>query len=163
MTPSLKSQASPVGRNLYTDGAYLDKNPLWHTDGSPFKVQQILRMLARMESKPTTICEVGCGAGEVLRLLQREVDGGCSFCGYDISPQAIEMCQSRADEKLQFKLMDIGLDQDAHFDLMLVLDVVEHIEDYFGFLAAIRSKSDFKIFTFHWILAFRPSSGNGAY
>jgi hypothetical protein len=59
--------------------------------------------------------------------------------------------------------MDIGLDQDAHFDLMLVLDVVEHIEDYFGFLAAIRSKSDFKIFTFHWILAFRPSSGNGAY
>ncbi len=133
-------------RNIYTDGAYLAKNPLWHTDESSFKVKQILRMLQKNHLQPTTICEVGCGAGEVLRLLQEEMDNACRFWGYDISPQAMEMCKSRANEKLQFKLADISREEHTFFDLILVLDVFEHVEDYFGFLDGIRPKSDLKIF-----------------
>jgi cyclopropane fatty-acyl-phospholipid synthase-like methyltransferase len=133
-------------RNIYTDGTYLDNNPLWHTDESPFKVKQILRMMKKHDLKPVTICEVGCGAGEVLRLLQQKMDNACRFSGYDISPQAIEMCRSRSNERLQFKLADIGREENAFFDLILVLDVFEHVQDYFGFLNAIRAKSDLKIF-----------------
>ncbi|PYU19185.1 MAG: methylase [Acidobacteria bacterium] len=135
-----------LDRNIYTNGEYLEKNPLWHTDESPFKVKQILRMLERNRLQPTTICEVGCGAGEVLRLLQGKLDKSCRFCGYEISPQAIKMCESRTNEKLQFKLADISREEDAFFDLILVLDVFEHVEDYFGFLPGIRPKSDLKIF-----------------
>jgi SAM-dependent methyltransferase len=133
-------------RNIYADGSYLDKNPLWHIEESPFKAKQILRMLQKNHLQPTTVCEVGCGAGEVLRLLQEKTDKACRFWGYDISPQAIKMCQSRANERLQFKLADIGREEDVFFDLILVLDVFEHVEDYFGFLEGIRPKSDLKIF-----------------
>lgn len=137
-----------LDRNIYTDGAYLEKNPLWHTDESPFKVRQIQRMLQKDRLNPTTICEVGCGAGEVLKLLQNSMDDACSFWGYDISPQAMAMCESKANEKLQFRLADISQEEGTFFDLILVLDVIEHVEDYFGLLRRIRPKSDLKIFHF---------------
>jgi methylase of polypeptide subunit release factors len=72
--------------SVYTDGTYLTKNPLWHSDESPFKANQILRMLQRNRLQPKSIAEIGCGAGEVLRQLQNKMDGDCRFWGYDISP-----------------------------------------------------------------------------
>ena len=143
-----KISGKVLDRNIYTDGGYLEKNPLWHTDESPFKVRQILRMLQKDSLHPQTICEVGCGAGEVLKLLQERMDNTCRFWGYDISPQAIAMCESKANERLQFKLADISQEEGTFFDLILVLDVIEHVEDYFRFLNGIRPKSDLKIFHF---------------
>jgi SAM-dependent methyltransferase len=148
MAVSPISAQTTSGERLYTGGAYLEKNPLWHIEESPFKVRQILRLLRENRLQPLTVCEVGCGAGEVLRLLQGQMDSACRFYGYDISPQALEMCRSRANERLQFKLGDVTLEKDVCFDMMLVLDVVEHIEDYFGFLRGIRTKSVWKVFHF---------------
>lgn len=148
MTGSTKALGKVLERDAYADGTYLDKNPLWHTDESPFKVKQILRMLQKNRLQPKTLCEVGCGAGEVLRLLQEKMDNGCRYWGYDISPQVLEMWKNRANERLQFKLADIGQEEGTFFDMILVLDVIEHVEDYFGFLNGIRSKSDVKIFHF---------------
>lgn len=148
MTQTTKVSASTVERNPYLNGVYLDKNPLWHIDESPFKVNQILRMLQKNSLQPKRICEVGCGAGEVLKLLQQKMDSACGFWGYDISPQALEMCKSRANQRLQFKLADISQETDSFFDMILVLDVIEHVEDYFGFLNGIKTKSDLKILHF---------------
>jgi len=148
MTLPARSFRDPRDRNPYIDGTYLEKNPLWHMDESPFKVRQLLKMLRKDHLQPRSICEVGCGAGEVLKLLQQEMDDACNFCGYDISPQALEMCRGKANQRLQFKLADISHEYDAFFDLMLVLDVVEHVEDYFGFLESIRPRADLKIFHF---------------
>ena len=72
----------------------------------------------------------------------------CRFWGYDISLQALKMCDSRANERLQFKLADISQEEGTFFDLILVLDVLEHVEDYFGLLRGMRPKSDLKIFHF---------------
>jgi cyclopropane fatty-acyl-phospholipid synthase-like methyltransferase len=135
-----------LDRNVYVSGEYLETNPGWHADESPFKVDQILRMIAKNHLRPKTICDVGCGAGEVLRLLHEKMDDTCAFWGYDISPQALAMCQSRAKDRLQFKQGDVSQEDGAVFDLMLALDVFEHVEDYFGFLTAIRPKSELKIF-----------------
>jgi SAM-dependent methyltransferase len=137
-----------VARSMYTDGTYLEKNPDWHTGESPFKASQVLRMLQRNRLQPKTIAEVGCGAGEVLKLLQEQMDRGCRFRGYEISPQALELCKSRANERLQFELVDISRDEGAFFDVVLVLDVLEHLEDYFSFLRGLRPKSELKIFHF---------------
>lgn len=132
--------------SLYTSGQYLEKHPTWHVEESPWKVRHILPMLRRHRLAPHTICEVGCGAGEVLRLLQMRMSGTCTLWGYDISPQAFEMCKGKANDQLHFKLADIRQEQDAFFDLLLVLDVIEHLEDYFSFLRDLKPKSRYKLF-----------------
>jgi len=134
--------------SIYTDGTYFEKNPEWHSDESPFKAAQILRMLERHRLKPKSIAEVGCGAGEVLKRLQGKMNSDCRFWGYDISPQALKMCESRANERLQFKLADISQEEGTFFDMILVLDVIEHVEDYFSLLRGMRPRSDLKIFHF---------------
>jgi SAM-dependent methyltransferase len=132
--------------NLYTSGNYLEKNPGWHVEESPWKARKVIQMLQRNHLEPQTICEVGCGVGEVLKQLQEHMEENCTFVGYDISPQAIGIAQNRANERLYFKLADIQQEHETFFDLILVMDVVEHLEDYFSFLRAIAPKSAYKIF-----------------
>lgn len=122
---------------LYTSGSYLEKNPSWHVEESPWKAEQVLRMLARHQLQPRTICEVGCGVGEVLKQLQGQMDELCQFWGYDISPQAIELAHSRANDRLHFKLADVREEPGAAFDLVLVMDVIEHVENPFDFLRTL--------------------------
>jgi ubiquinone/menaquinone biosynthesis C-methylase UbiE len=74
-------------RALYVEGEYLAKNPGWHVEESAWKARQVVRALRRNDVAPKTICDVGCGAGEVLRQLQASLDSDCRFWGYDISPQ----------------------------------------------------------------------------
>ncbi len=130
---------------LYTSGAYQEKNPTWHIEESPWKARQVMRMMTRNHIAPKTICEVGCGAGEVLKQLQEQMDSECLFWGYDISPQAFELAKSRANKRLHFKLADIRQEQDSFFDSILIMDVIEHLEDYFSFLREIKPKSLYKI------------------
>jgi SAM-dependent methyltransferase len=127
---------------LYTSGSYLEKNPSWHVEESPWKASQVLRMLARNGLHPRKICEVGCGVGEILRQLQGQMDDLCQFWGYDISPQAIELAQSRANERLRFALGDVRLDRSIAFDLVLLMDVIEHLEDPFDFLRTLTSTGE---------------------
>jgi SAM-dependent methyltransferase len=134
------------GQTLYLDGEYLLKNPGWHLEESPWKARQILRILIRNHLAPKTICDVGCGAGEVLRQLQEALDDDCVFWGYDISPQAHELAKGRVNERLQFKLADFLQERDNYFDLILALDVIEHLEDYFSFLRGLKERSHYKIF-----------------
>jgi SAM-dependent methyltransferase len=131
---------------MYTDGEYLKKHPTWHVEDSKWKAQQIQNMLHEHKLEPQTICEVGCGAGEILVQLQAHLGDNYTFFGYDISPEALELCKERGNEKLRFVLGDITLEADASFDLLLLVDVIEHIEDYLGFLREVRTKARYKIF-----------------
>ncbi|HYT46073.1 MAG TPA: class I SAM-dependent methyltransferase, partial [Methylomirabilota bacterium] len=131
--------------NMYTSGKYAAKHPNWHVEDSLWKAKQIIRMMAQNNIVPKTICEVGCGAGEILKQLQENMDNQCTLWGYEISPQAFELCKSRENEKLHFELADITQEKDAFFDLILLIDIIEHLEDYFSFLREIKSKSRYKI------------------
>jgi cyclopropane fatty-acyl-phospholipid synthase-like methyltransferase len=132
---------------LYVDGEYLQKNPTWHVEDSPWKAAQILRALALLPQPPRTICDVGCGAGEILRQLELQMpaESTTEFVGYDISPQAIALARSRESLRTKFVLGDAKSDE-QHFDALLCIDVFEHIEDYFQFLRNIRSKADYFVF-----------------
>jgi hypothetical protein len=132
--------------DIYKNGEYLERNPTWHVEESDFKAKYILRLLRRNKLAPKTICEAGCGAGEVLKQLQSSMNAECEFWGYDISPQALGLSESRANDRLHFQLADIGEEKGLPVDLMLILDVVEHLEDYFSFLRRIRSRAQYKIF-----------------
>lgn len=131
---------------IYKNGYYLQKNPLWHTEHSAWKAAQIVKMIRRARLKPKSICEVGCGVGEVLRHIQENMDSDCYLQGFDISPHAISLCQTRANERLQFKLIECEDHIPDTYDLVVSVDVVEHVEDYLGHLRRLRSKAPFKIF-----------------
>src|SRR5437870_3798894 len=65
--------------------------------------------------------------------------------GYDISPQAIELAKNRANERLHSHLGDFSDVKNDYFELILVLDVIEHLQDYFGFLCDLKEKGRHKI------------------
>jgi hypothetical protein len=70
-----------TAEELYTTGSYLEKNPLWHTEESVWQAEQVMRLLGRQKIVPGTICEVGCGAGEVLKQLQQRLPDDCGLLG----------------------------------------------------------------------------------
>jgi predicted TPR repeat methyltransferase len=131
--------------NIYLDGEYLENNPSWDAEDSPWKAEQIAAILERNAIVPETIGEIGCGAGGILVELQRRYPRA-RLKGYDISPQAIGICREKANETLSFELADLTKSRDARFDLLLVIDVLEHVDDYPGFLASIRDLSEIKVF-----------------
>jgi ubiquinone/menaquinone biosynthesis C-methylase UbiE len=108
---------------------------------SAWKAGQVMRMLASHQLSPKSVCEVGCGAGEILRCLQERLPADCEFAGYDVSPQAIELAKPRENDRLHFHLGQVSSDP-RHFDLTLVMDVIEHVEDYYAFLRAVRASGD---------------------
>ena len=136
-----------ASKSIYTDGSYLAKTGgTWHLEDSLFKAQRIASMLARHdEIKPTTICEIGCGAGGILAELQRILPRHVTFTGYDISPQAQALSAKFSNPRCQFILGDAFADV-SKYDLVLVMDVIEHVEDYFSFLRHTREKGDWKLY-----------------
>jgi hypothetical protein len=143
--PGAMDTHATTWREEYTNGAYWQKNPNWHVEDSGWKAKQILRIIRKNGLTPATICEVGCGAGEVLRQLQNHMDPQCRFWGYEVSPQAFELCRPRANERLHFRLKDIRQERETFFDVILLIDVIEHLEDYFAFLRDIKPKADYKV------------------
>ena len=113
-------------------------------------------MLNDHQQSPASICEVGCGAGEILVELQNLMGPATRFTGYDISPEALAICRPKQNENLQFMEADFLTSDSADFDLLLLIDVLEHIEDYTGFLRKLRNRAD--KFMFHIPLDLHVSS-----
>jgi SAM-dependent methyltransferase len=130
---------------LEKNGEYLKNNPTWHTEDSPWKAIQIFKMIERNHLQPKVIFDLGCGAGEVLNQLYALLPGNIHFTGYDISDDALLLCRQRAKDRLEFKKQSL-FEIDTRSDLMLLIDVFEHIEDYYGFIKAAKEKSEYKIF-----------------
>lgn len=132
--------------SIYRDGSYLESNPTWHEEDSPWKACKIAQLIARNDLNPSSICEIGCGAGEILHQLSTLLKGDITFFGYEISPQAFEMCRPKSSKNLNFYLKDLLEDNKAYFDIVMAIDVFEHVEDYFGFLSRLKRKGKYIIF-----------------
>ena len=133
--------------NIYESGEYLKHNTTWHAEDSPWKAGNILKMINKNHLKLNSVCEIGCGAGEILNQLHKKLDPNIQYFGYDIAPQAIEIAQSRENNHVQFKLKDLfDEDPSVQFDLVMAIDVFEHVEDYFGFLKKLKNRGEYKIF-----------------
>lgn len=135
-----------MSKELYVGGKYLQQNPTWHSEDSPWKAQQILKIIMRNKLQPKRICEVGCGTGEVLYQLSLNMKDDVSFVGYDISPQAIELSKRRTDPRLKCIEGDFLKEKTPLFDIVLGIDVIEHVENYYDFIRQIRGRGKYKIF-----------------
>jgi SAM-dependent methyltransferase len=130
-----------MATSRYVDGEYLQRNPGWHSDDSPWKAEHILKMIARNSLAPRTIAEVGCGAGEILRRVQAGLGPDVRLVGFDVSPQALALCSPKANERLRFELGTLEAQGDVTFDLLLLIDVVEHVENCAQFLRDMRTRA----------------------
>jgi SAM-dependent methyltransferase len=129
--------------NIYTDGAYLQKHPAWHVEDSAWKALQVIKILHRNRIVPETIADIGCGAGEIIRRMSQAFPHAqCQ--GFDISSQALQLARSREAKNLTFQLA-AGTEVTGRFDVVLLLDVIEHVEDCFGFLRSFRGKAKYLI------------------
>ncbi len=136
-----------MSSDFYTQGDYLEKHPNWHSEDAGWKAGNISKMIEKHRLAPSTVVEIGCGAGEILKQLQGKLPATTSFEGYEVSPQAYEMSRSRENAKLKFYLKGLHeIPGNRSSDLALMIDVFEHVDDYYGFLREARDKAKQLIF-----------------
>jgi hypothetical protein len=134
-----------TNKDIYADGSYRTNNPGWHSADSAWKAARIAAILTRNSVDFTSCVEVGCGAGQVLARLSRHMPGK-KFSGYDVSPDAAKLWAAPPDAGLSYHLQDFT-ETDESSDLLLLIDVFEHIEDYMGFLRKLAGRA--RWFVFH--------------
>jgi cyclopropane fatty-acyl-phospholipid synthase-like methyltransferase len=130
----------------YLTGGYHERNPSFHAEDSPWKARQIQRMLNLRGIIPKSIAEVGCGAGEILVQLAKVLPEAM-FDGFELSPQGFALCRLRESERVRFHNTDISKSDVSAYDIVLCVDVFEHVEDYFTFLRSLRARG--RAFFFH--------------
>ena len=127
----------------YGDGSYLASHENWHDEDAAWKAKQVDLLLTAEKLRPASICDVGCGTGGVLAELRR-LRPGVRMVGYEVSTQAVAIARSRHPD---VEVIATDRPSEEQFDLMLMLDVFEHVEDYLGFLRRCRDLA--QMFIFH--------------
>lgn len=129
---------------IYDSGEYLRKNPTWHQEDASWKAGQVLKMLRKHGLEPSTVCDIGCGAGGVIGELAKAYPQAVCM-GYDVSPDAHALSQHKSSANLSF-VLGTPLGAEHRFDLACALDVFEHVDDYLGFLRQMRSVAIWKLY-----------------
>lgn len=129
----------------YESGDYLSNNPTWDVEDSEWKAGQVLKIFERNSISPRSIVEVGCGAGGILAALH-DVLPDVSFVGCDIAPDASRFWAKYADMNIKFSVGDFIQQENAKFDVLLLLDVIEHLPNPFKFLTDLHGRSVFYVF-----------------
>lgn len=129
----------------YRSGDYLNKNPTWDEEDGNWKANQVLKMFGRNNLTPKSIVEVGCGAGGVLASLH-DMSPEIIYSGFDIAPDARKFWEKYSSRGITFLVSDFLEEETGHFDMLLLLDVIEHIPNPFEFLSGLRGRADYYVF-----------------
>jgi predicted TPR repeat methyltransferase len=132
-----------MAAEIYVDGTYGDRNPDWHTADSAWKAERIREILTDNAVRFASCVEVGCGAGVIIETLAGWYPSA-RCVGYDVSPDAAHFWPQRKHPEMFFKT-DFVTAKDT-FDLLLLIDVFEHVEDYLGFLRALSGRAGHFVF-----------------
>ena len=131
--------------SIYLNGTYLQNNPNWDIEDSFWKSKLVNYLIKKHNIFSELVCEVGCGAGHILVNLNKEFPGK-RFVGFDISPQLNSFWKSIKTKNITFNLEDFPGAKKEKYDLILMLDVFEHVRDPLTFLEKIRNYSNSFIF-----------------
>ena len=135
-------------RNIYNDHTYLKNNPDWHAGDATFKAREILKLLDRIPEPVFKIAELGCGSGQILVELSNTLPVQTRFFGFDTSSDALAIAKTRETERIRIEQTDLTRETEEvyFFDVLLVIDVLEHLDNYFQFLDGIVKKGKYTIF-----------------
>jgi SAM-dependent methyltransferase len=147
LTSAVASETEDKPVNIYVDGAYRERNPTWHEEHSGWKADHIARILAANAIAPRSLAEVGCGAGQILVELDRKLPTLNRLVGYEVSPQAFALCNGKAGGKIAYFQHDVVRSPPSErYDVVLAIDVFEHVDDYLGFIRGLARVGRYKVF-----------------
>jgi SAM-dependent methyltransferase len=113
---------------------------------SPFKVEAFLKvwrdLSQQRKMRVRSYADVGCGGGGVASLVRQYLMGdGVSLdavAGYDVSPHVLSL----RHEGVEFYYGDF-CKTNAHYDLVTLFDVMEHVPDPVNFLKEVAARCNF--------------------
>lgn len=141
-----------IMRDLYTDGTYIKQNPTLHVEDSEYKFFYIKQLLDEIKPKNNhiKILDIGGGAGIIgLKVCEYFLKMGTeiSFYALDLSKEMLEIQRKNnpyiceiINEPLE------SLDSNQHFDLILMIDVIEHIPDKDKIANQINNISEYVVY-----------------
>ena len=129
----------------YTGEDYSARNPTWDAEDSPWKAARVQAMLAAHRVPCGSVAEIGCGAGGVLAELRRSLPDAALY-GFDIAPALAGFWQAHAGAGIHFELGDFLAISRRHYDVILLVDVIEHLANPFEFLDRVRTHADHFVF-----------------
>lgn len=131
--------------SLYLTPEYLARNPTWDLEDTPWKASIVAAVMARNGIQPSSLCEVGCGSGGCLAEL-RAFYPGTELSGFDIAPDAALFWPRYEGLNIHFEVGDVLVMSSLKCDVLLMLDVIEHLPDPHAFLAGLHGKANFYVF-----------------
>jgi len=143
-------------KNLYLSNEYIVKNPSLHEEDSPWKVRKIIplvdRAVSNLNRKEINLLDAGGGAGLILKAVSVYIEEKHGIkvnrFALDLSPAMLKI-QKKNNPDLKKALSEdvcktsLG---DKEIDLMLVIDLLEHISNPVEALEEIKRISRFAIF-----------------
>ena len=130
---------------MYKNGQYLQLHPGWDGEDAVLKSSWIREMIDKHDLPVSEVIEVGCGSGKILAELSAHYKDA-RFKGYEISPEALSIAKQYAGERIELYEQELP-DSPGAADLLLLIDVLEHVPDYYGLLENVRPAA--KHFIFH--------------
>lgn len=134
-------------QSIYSDGTYSDNNPGFNDKESTRKSNSLVSLLEGSSinlSKVNSILDYGCGGGGLITKLHKDLPCVHKAKGIDLNKDAIEyaLSKNRDSNVLQFEAGSLEK-IDGRYDLITVVHVLEHIQDWDGFLSNIKDKADY--------------------
>ena len=129
---------------------YYKKNPSYHVEDAGFKWNNFKNSILKSEinlSQVRSIGEIGCGSGQILSLAKKSgLFKETEYVGYDTNLDAIILAKS-LDGSIKYLNEDlVNKNLEKKFDILIVSDVFEHVDDYYSFLQTLRKKAKYLIF-----------------
>ena len=129
---------------------YYKKNPTYHVEDAKFKWNNFKNLIIKSGIDVNNfklIGEIGCGSGQILSEAKKSgLFKNSKYNGYDTNPDAINLAKT-LDGSIEYFNEDlINKNLEKKFDLLIVSDVFEHVDDYYGFLKILKKQSKYLIF-----------------
>jgi SAM-dependent methyltransferase len=126
--------------DFYLNGQYFKNNPTWDAADTYWKMLKLYdKILAQLPSQRASVLEIGCGSGALLKKLAMDIPQH-SFKGWDIAPDAKRFWEHN-QANLSFEVGDFLESKTSEkADIILLIDVLEHLADPGNFLEKLRLK-----------------------
>jgi len=119
---------------IYSDGTYISSNPSLHAEDSAYKMSYVVKLLEKvsLNRSQINILDIGGGAGLLGKFVcEWFVNRGYTVSAHalDLSEEMLELQKTNNPHIEKTFIGDIAQLGEEVFDLVLMIDVIEHIEN----------------------------------